>query len=117
MECFYGFMTCWVLFAAMNLMADDKGWLKDRWYVWFTTLPLRIPILLVGVMCAYIYSLFRFTFKPLTREIYAGLADISDVYSIGNNFKFCILKDSKRSTAKYYFVRIEDAEEMEESDD
>lgn len=103
----FGFICCWVIFAILNILADRYSWFHTYGYMYTTTAPVLIPIVIICFLFSIMYSPWRSVINPISQGKFN--ADVkrahTKVLHIGR-FKICYDKTAK-ITKKFFFAWIE----------
>lgn len=104
----FGFICCWVIFAMLNMIADRYGWFHSYGYIYTTTAPVLIPLIIICYLFRIIYSPWRNVINPISQSKFnAEVVRVHmKVLHIGR-FKMCYDKTAKKIINKIFFVLVE----------
>ena len=102
----FGFICCWVLFAILNILADRYSWFHTYGYIYGTTSPILIPIVIICYLFKIIYSPWRNVINPISQgKFNAEVARVHmKVLHVGR-FKVCYDKTAKIIN-KIFFIWV-----------
>lgn len=105
---FIGFMAAWVIFGVLALLSDKFDWYFDDWYLWLSALPILLPVVIIAIICQFLYRPWRNVIKPVEQKHFEEVMAISKgkQYKITNHFYLCIDGGAKSIFNKIFFVRI-----------
>jgi hypothetical protein len=103
----FGFMCCWIVFAILNILADRYSWFHSYEYIYGTTAPILIPIIVICYLFKVIYSPWSRVIKSVPQSQFNSEVERvrMKVLHIGR-FKICYNKTTKWIN-RLFFVRIE----------
>jgi hypothetical protein len=91
----------------LNILADRNSWFHSRGYMYTTTAPILVPIVVIFCLFIIIYSPWRNVIRPVSQSKFN--ADIKRIHMkvlhIGR-FKICYDKTAKMIN-KFFFVWTE----------
>jgi hypothetical protein len=101
-----GFICCWIVFAVLQLFAEKYDWNCHDWYIWLTTAPISIPVVIMWFLLMLIYNPWRNVIHSVSQytfnaEVSRGNLKVLHIW----HFKICYDTDAKLLN-RLFFVKI-----------
>ena len=107
-EFIIGFLTCWNLLGAFEVLSEKFDWYYKSWHWWIVCFPVLIVIVPIGVLGMIIFKPWQNVIKPVEKDRWDKImVDFKGKVKYIHIGRFYICFESKaRFINRLFFIRV-----------